>query len=324
MRAVRYHEGGGPSVLQLEEVDRPTAGAGEVLVDVRAASANPVDAKRRAAGGGPLPKTSGSDFAGVVEAVGPDVSAFAPGDRVCGTGLHTSRFEGGSFADAVVAPTDVLTPLPDGVGFEEGAAVALVGVTAWLGLLEYGGLAPTDRCLVHGGTGGVGHVAVQLAAAVGAHTVTTASPDRTRTAEAFGADAAVDYARGDLLETVRSRATDGYDVIFDHRAGEYFTFDLEAAAFDGTVVLYGGLDGEVELAHAALSKGLTVEVMSMSNLATAPDFPTIAGVLRRVLELVDDGTIAPEIARRYELAEASEAHRAVMEDSFVGKLLVVP
>lgn len=95
MKAVRYHEAGDPSVLRVDDVDRPEPGPNELLVDVRAASINPTDAKRRMRGTGPLPKTTGSDFAGVVEAVGADVSAFVPGERVCGTGLHTTRFRQG-------------------------------------------------------------------------------------------------------------------------------------------------------------------------------------------------------------------------------------
>ena len=130
MRAARYHEAGDPSVLRVEDVDRPEPGPGELLVAVRAASVNPTDAKRRAAGRGTLPKTTGSDLAGVVEAVGEDVTGWAVGDRVCGTGLHTERFQQGSFAEYVAVPTDVVAPLPEGVTFDDGAAIALVGVTA--------------------------------------------------------------------------------------------------------------------------------------------------------------------------------------------------
>lgn len=324
MRAVRYHSGGDPDVLRIDVVDRPSPAPDEVLVAVRAASINPTDAKRRQRGTGPTPKTTGSDFAGVVEAVGDAVTGFAPGDRVCGTGLHTTRFRQGSFADYVAVPTDVVAPLPDGVPFEDGAAVALVGVTAWRGLVDHAGLEPADTCLVHGGTGGVGHVAVQLASLLRAHTTTTAHPDRMTAAEGFGADAVVSYERADLLEAVREVSERGYDVIFDHHTSEYFTFDIEAAAFDGTIVHYGNVGGEVELPPTALRNNLTMQVMTMSNLATSTELPSVASVLRRVLDLVDRGALAPEIARTYDLTEAAEVHRAIMEDSFVGKLVVLP
>jgi len=324
MRAVRYHDAGDPSVLQIDQVDRPTPAPDELLVEIRAASINPTDAKRRMRGTGPLPKTTGSDFAGVVREVGRDVAEFDVGDRVCGTGLHPTRFQQGSFAEYVSVPVDIVTFLPDAISFEDGAAVALVGVTAWRGLIDHAGLEPADSCLVHGGTGGVGHVSVQLSNAIQAHTVATASPERRRTAEEVGADVAVSYEHEGLLEAVLDHADGGYDVIFDHRSSDYFTFDIDVAAFGGRIVLYGGLGGQVELAQAALRNNLTIQAMTMSNLATHSELPSVASVLQRVLKLVDRDSLAPRIARTYDLEEATEAHRAILEDSFVGKLVVVP
>lgn len=325
MRAVRYHEFGDPDVLEVEDVPVPTPERSEVIVAVRAASVNPTDARRRHEGAAELPKTTGSDFAGVVEAVGDEVTAFAVGDRVCGTGLHTTRFQQGSFAEYVAVPTDIVTPLPGDVSFEAGAAVALVGVTAWRALCDHAGLRPTETCFVHGGTGGVGHVAVQLAARIGAQTVCSAgSADAHRAAENFGADHVVGYDDPALLEAALAAAPDGFDVVLDHRVNDYFTFDMEAAAFDGRLVHYGGTVGTVEHAPVGLHKNLTTHQMTMSNLATRPELPTIASVLRRVIDLVDSGSIQPAIARRYDLEEAPEVHRAIVEDSFVGKLVVVP
>lgn len=324
MRAVRYHEAGEPSVLELETVDHPTVSENEILVEVRAASVNPTDAKRRARGAGPLPKTTGSDFAGVVRETGSNVNEFEEGDRVCGTGLHTTRFHQGSFAEFVTVPADVITHLPESVSFKEGAAVALVGVTAWMGLVDRGGLKPTDNCLVHGGTGGVGHVAVQLADAVESNTMTTASPERQRIAAKFGADAVFPYDHDELFGALQDASPRGFDVVFDHRAHDHFGGDLEVAAFEGRIVLYGGVDGRVDLAKRALFENLSIHAMTMSNLATRPELPSIASRLRRVLELVERGIISPSIARTYSFDEAREAHRAVLEDSFVGKLVVVP
>lgn len=325
MQAVRYHERGEPSVLQLEDVERPEPAPSEIVVSIRAASVNATDAKRRANGIGPLPKTTGSDFAGVIEAVGENVDRYECGDRVCGTGLHTNRFQQGSFAEYVAAPTDIVAPLPDGVSFEQGAAVALVGVTAWRAIVDHAALEPTETCLVHGGTGGVGHIAVQLASLLRATVVATAgSVDSRRAAERFGADAVFDYARDDLLDVVTARAERGYDVILDHCVHDYFTFDLEAAAFDARIVHYGGVHGTVENSPAGLQKSVTIQVMTMSNLATRESFPSVSSVLGPVLGLVDRGAIEAEIARTYGLEDAADAHRDLMEDSFVGKLLVLP
>lgn len=326
MRAVRYHEAGGPDILQVDTVDRPSVGPGELLVSVEAASLNPTDAKRRANGVGPLPKTIGSDFAGVVEETDAAVSEFAPGDRVCGTGLHTTRFQQGSCADYVTVPTDVVAPLPAKVTFQEGAAVALVGVTAWRALLDHAEIRPTETCLVHGGTGGVGHVAVQLADSLNATVVATVGSETAREAAArFGADEVLSYDRDhEALQKAITDSVGPIDVVLDHRVHEYFTFDLEVAAFDGRIIQYSSLDGSVEHSGAALRKNLTIQGMTMSNLATRESLPTVASVLEPVLELVARGELVPVIAKSYSLEEAAEAQRSLMSDSFIGKLLVEP
>ncbi|MUV86980.1 zinc-binding dehydrogenase [Natronomonas sp. CBA1123] len=321
MRAVRYHEAGDPSVLSVEDVDRPTPKADEVLVVVRAASINPTDAKRRKWGPKHLPKTTGSDFAGVVESVGDDVTAFEAGDRVCGTGLHTDRFQQGSFAEYVAVPTDIVATLPEEVSFEAGAAAALAGVTAWRALIDHAGLEPAETCFVHGGTGGVGHLAVQLSAALGADTMTTVgSEDAERAATAFGADTVLRYDDPDLRDAVDRPA----DVVLDHRIGEYLGFDIDIAAFGGRIVQYAGEDGPFEGVREGRGKNLALHMMNMSNLASRPDTPRIAEPLSSVLKLVARGDLDPRIHHRYELEEAAEMHRAILEDSFVGKLVVTP
>lgn len=322
MRAVRYHKTGSPSVLSVDTVSQPTPRSDDVLVSVRAASINPTDAKRRNRGSGPVPKTTGSDFAGVVAEVGSDVTAFSPGDRVCGTGLHTKRFHQGSFAEYVSVPVDVVAPLPKSVSFEDGAAIALVGVTAWQALIENAGLRPTETCLVHGGTGGVGHVLVQLASFLGAYTVTTVGSTMAEQAVTdLGADAAFRYDNPDLLEAVGGQTDAGYDVITDHRVHEYFDFDIEAAAFGGRIVHYGGSEATVRYPRTGRGKDISIHMLSMSNLSRRDDTPRVSTHLRRVLGLVESGAIEPVIARTYDFEDAAEMHRAVIDDSFVGKLV---
>lgn len=325
MKAVRYHEHGEPSVLRVEEVEQPAPGPTDILVEVRAASVNPTDAKRRASGNTMLPKTTGSDFAGVVKTVGEQVSEYVPGDCVCGTGLHTTRFQQGSFAEYVAVPTDVVASLPDELSFKEGAAIALVGVTAWWTLVDIADLEPTEACLIHGGTGGVGHVATQLACLSKATVVVTAGSEKShRAAAEFGADAVVDYRRTDLLEAVMAYADRGFDVILDSRVYEYFTFDLEAAAFDARIIHYGGVRGTVHNSPAGLQKNVTIDLITMSNLVTHDEYPDVSAILEKVLELARRDVLNVAIARTYSLDEAVEAHRAVLEDSFVGKLVVLP
>ena len=318
MRAVRYHDHGGPEVLQLDDVAMPDPGPDEVLVSVHAAGVNPVDTYFRAGAYSPgsLPWIPGSDLAGVVETTGEGVSRLHPGDRVFGTGLGRDR--PGTYAEACVAPESLLAPLPDGVDFTEGAALALVGVTAWRALIDHAGLEPAERCLVHGGAGGVGHVAVQLAAAVGAETTATAAPAYHNRLAGLGADRVLDYDREDLAEAVAKAG--GPDVILDHRCDDYLGLDAEVAAHAARIVGIGQTDPAVTLPAfaAARAKELQLYLMSMFNT------PDIGAVLRRLGRLADAGVLTAAVERVFDLDDAAEAQRAVLEESFLGKLVLEP
>ena len=323
MYAVRYHEAGGPEVLQYESIDRPEPGHGEVLVEIEAAAVNPVDAKLRAGSDPGAPKTTGSDLAGVVVEVGEGVAGFEPGDRVFATGLHTGRFTGGSFAEFAAVPTDLLALLPEAVGFEAGAGVALVGVTAWRALVDHAGVTPGESTFVHGGNGGVGHVAVGLADAMGVSAVCTARPEYHDALEGLGAERVIDYGREDLLEAARE-ATGGADVVLDHMPDEYIEADVEIAGIGGDVVIIAGEETTFPTTFPARSKELDIHMMSMSNLSRHPGMPDIAPILEALAELVADDRLEVVIDRTYPLEDGAEAHRAVMEESVLGKVLVVP
>ncbi len=318
MRAVRYHEHGGPETLRVDEIDRPEPGEGEVLVRVRAAGVNPVDTYFREGSYEPpgLPMIPGSDLAGEVAAVGDGVTGFAEGDRVFGTGLGNDRQ--GTYAEYAAAPSDLLARLPDGIDFREGAAVALVGVTAWRALVHHAGLDPAETCLVHGGSGGVGHVAVQLAAAAGATVVTTASPEYHDRLADLGADAVLDYARDDLADAVGEAGEP--DAVLDHRLDDYLQFDADVAAQDARIVGIGNTQPEAGFSNvpAARAKELRIHLMSMYN---TPDF---GAVLDRLATLMEAGEIVPDVARTYGLDEAADAQRDVMNESVFGKLVVEP
>ncbi len=323
MYAVRYHEAGGPEVLEYESIDEPEPGHGEVLVEIEAAAVNPVDAKIRAGVDPESPKTTGSDLAGVVAEVGNGVTEYEVGDRVFATGLHTDRFTGGSFAEMAVVPTDLLAHLPEGVGFEEGAAVALVGVTAWRALVDHADVTPGETVFVHGGNGGVGHVAVGLANAMGASVVTTARPEYHEPLEALGAETVIDYGRDDLREAVKA-ATEGADTVLDHMPDRYIEFNVDVAAMEGDIVIIAGGETTFPATSPARSKELDVHMMSMSNLSTRPELPNIGPILEQLAELMVDGRLGVEIDRTYSLEEGAEAHRTVIEESVLGKILVVP
>jgi NADPH2:quinone reductase len=317
MRAVRYHEHGGPEVLQVEDVPRPEPGHGELLVGVEAAGVNPVDTYFRE-GAYPLPGlpwTPASDVAGTVEAVGDGVSGFDPGDRVFATGL--GREHQGTCAEYVTVPEGLAASLPDACSFEEGAAVALVGVTAWQALVHHGGVEPGERVLIHSGSGGVGHVAVQLAAAAGARVTTTAAPAYHDHLNQLGAEAVLDYDREDLADAVAAEGAP--QLVLDTMADRYFELDGEVAARGATIV---GIGNEAATAPVPMGPGkfkdLRFQTMSMFNAADT------GAVLDRLATLMTAGDVVPEVARTYDLDATADAQRDVLEESFLGKLVVRP
>ena len=318
MHAVRYHEYGGREVLEVEEVSRPEPGRGSVVLAVEAAAVNPVDTYFRTGSYEPaaLPWIPGSDVAGVVDAVGEDVDSFAVGDRVFATAL--GKDEPGTCAEYVEVPVDKLARLPDGIDYESGAALALVGVTAWQSLIDACDLRPADTVLVHGGSGGVGHIAVQLAAGTGARVTATASTGYHDRLRQLGADDVFDYRRDDLAEAVLDAGAP--DVILDHRLDEYLSFDAEVAAHGADIAAIGNDAPTATFADVPRCRGKALSVHHVSMFNTE----SIGSVLERLASLAADSELQPIIARRYSLDNVEEAHRAVLEDSYLGKLAVIP
>lgn len=228
IRAIRLHEHGGPDVLTLDEVERPEPGPGEVRIDAEAIGVNPVDTYFRA-GDYPVPElpfVPGSDVAGTVSAVGQRVDRFDVGDRVYATGLGNGR--SGTYAEACLAPAEFVAPLPESVSAADGAALSLVGMTAWQAFVEHAAVEPGETVLIHGASGGVGHIAVQLAATMGGHVVATASERYHEQLADLGADVTVDYRSDDLEE--RIEATEAPSVILDTRFDESCSFRFLGAS----------------------------------------------------------------------------------------------
>jgi NADPH2:quinone reductase len=321
MRAVRYHEHGGTDVLQVEEVETPEPGRGEIRIAVEAVGVNPVDTYFREGAYEPpeLPMIPGSDLAGIVDAVGEGVEDFAEGDRVFGTGLGNDRQ--GTCAEQVLAPVDRIARLPRSISFAEGAAGALVGVTAWRALIDHAGLDPAESCLVHGGSGGVGHVAVQLGNAVGATVLTTASETYHDRLRSLGAASVFDYRREDLSAAVADAAggeREGVDAILDHRLDQYLQFDATVAATGCRVAGIGNTIPEAGFEDVAAARAAELELHLMSMYNT----PDMSSVLADLARLMERGDVLPDVAQSYGLDDVAEAQRAVAEDSFFGKLIV--
>ena len=320
MRAVRFHEHGDESVLQVDDVDRPDPAPEEVLVEVAAAGVNPVDTYFREGSYEPygLPAIPGVDAAGTAAAVGEAVEGIAAGDEVFATGLSGAM--PGGYAEFVAVPADRIAVLPDGADLVAAGGAGVAAVTAWRALVQHATLRPAETALIHGGSGGVGHAAVQVAAASGAHVIATAAEGYHDEVAALGADAVLDYNRGDLAEAVVDAADgDGVDVIVDHRLDEYLGFDAEVAAQGCRVVGIGENDPQIGFpqSSAARGKDLNLQLMSMFNT------PSLADALADVASLWGED-ITIEVAHSYGLEGAAEAQRAVMTDSFLGKLVIEP
>ncbi|MFW6448345.1 MAG: NADPH:quinone reductase [Halobacteriota archaeon] len=321
MRAVTLHEHGGPEALAVEEVDRPEPNPHELLIEVEAAGVNPVDTYFRDGSYEPvgLPFTPGVDFAGTVVETGEHAGDFDPGDAVFGVGIGNAQYQG-AYAEFAVVPASRTVQRPPGVAADEAGAAGVVACTAWRALLDHADLGPAESCLVHGGSGGVGHAAVQLAAAVHANVLATAAPEYHEAVADLGADVVLDYGRDDLAEAVLEASGGGVDVVLDHRLEEYLQFDADVAATGARVVGIGENRPDPGFTNdgAARSKDVNYQFMSLFNT------PDLRVPLRVVGDLMARGALSIEIARRYDLEEADEAQRAVMEESFLGKLVIEP
>ncbi|RDI72689.1 NADPH:quinone reductase [Halopelagius longus] len=316
MRAVRIHEHGDADVLRVDDTESPDPEPGQVLVDVEAVGVNPVDTYFRE-GEYPvphLPFVPGSDLAGTV--VGDGVERFEAGDRVFGTGLGNGM--SGTYAEEVAAPADFLAHVPDGVSFEDAAALALVGTTAWQAFVHHAKVEPAETVLVHGGNGGVGHVAVQLAETMGARVLATASEEFHDDVRALGADEVFDYRRNDLADAVL--AAGAPDVILDTHMDRYLQFNANVAATDGRIIGIGNDTAEGGFTDIGVTKGkeLRYQFMTMYNTAEKD------AVLTRLGSLLERGEVEPVVHETYALEDAVEAQRTVLEESFLGKVVLVP
>lgn len=325
MRAVQYHEHGDADVLTLDTIDRPEPAADQVLARIEAASINPIDTYIRGGAVSPpsgLPHVGGSDFAGVVEAVGEDVTEFEPGDRVFATGL--GLFSPGTYAEYTVAPASQLAPLPEGVPFRDAAGAAMAFATSWRALITRGELELGDVALVHGASGGVGHAAVQVADDAGATVIGTARDgDPADLARSKGADTVVDYRSETLGDDITEAANGrGVDVVFEPHADAHLEANLTSLARGGRIVVIGeenpitidgGLSMEAKMADA--------DFRFMSLMASADDQ---APILTRVGERLADGIYTVEIDSAFGLDELPEAHRELMSSGTLGKIVIDP
>jgi NADPH:quinone reductase len=329
MRAIEIRETGGPAVLQAVERPTPTlSGPTDVLVRLMAAGVNPVDTKLRSRGPlvpDGLPMVLGCDGAGVVEAVGPEVTGLTAGDAVwlCHGGLGGPV---GNYAEYILADAIAVRPKPGTLGFTEAAAAPLVLITAWEALFDRAGLTAGQTVLIHAGAGGVGHVAIQLARIAGARVAATvSSPEKASFAHELGAEYTINYREEDLVQAVMDwTAGRGVDIGFDTVGPEVFRRTIPAMAHYGSLItiLDPGPDQDFKEAR---NRNLRIgfELMLTPMLRELPEARAHqAEILDRCAEYIDRGDLRIEVAETFPLEQAAEAHRRIEEGHTRGKLVL--
>jgi putative PIG3 family NAD(P)H quinone oxidoreductase len=323
VRAVVITTSGGPEVLSLQEVPDPVPGEGEVLVEVTAAGVNPADVMQRMGFYPPPPGASaypGLECSGRITQVGPGVSGWQVGDSVC------ALMAGGGYAELVAVPAGQLLPIPDGVSLADAAALPEVACTVHASVFGQAGLAPGEVLLVHGGAGGIGTMAIQLAKARGATVACTAGSaaklDRCRE---LGADHAISYRDEDFVTAVKDfTGGRGADVILDIVGAPYLARNIDALATSGRLVQISVRDGaraEIDLG-VLMRKRITIYASTLRARPVPEKTVIVSAVRDQVWPLVASGQVAPVIDRTLPLAEAAQAHRLIEDGGHVGKVLL--
>jgi NADPH:quinone reductase-like Zn-dependent oxidoreductase len=305
IRKVRFHRFGGPDVLRVEEVEPSMPDARQVLVSVKAASVNPVDFKIRSGKYPPvqedrLPYTPGRDVSGIVEKCGPQATRFKVGDEVVGM----VGIAGGGYAEKAVLDEAATARKPQEIDHVHSSAIPLAGQTGWQGLFRYGQLKAGQTVLIHGGSGGVGHFAVQFAKAKGARVLTTVSTDSLEFARTLGADVVIDYKTQRFEDLARD-----LDMVFDLVDGETRERSWKLLK-KGGVLVTTLTDPSQETAAQYGVRAMRYTVESDGN------------ELAEILSLVTSGRVKPHVQQTYPLKDAAQAMNSVEQGHSVGKIVL--
>jgi NADPH:quinone reductase-like Zn-dependent oxidoreductase len=333
MRAVVIIAHGSYDVLQVQERPDPVCGPGQVRLEVKAAGVNFADVMARLGLYPDAPKTPcvvGYEVSGVVAEIGEGVDQLAVGDRV----MAGTQF--GGYAEQVVVPAGDVVPLPDGLSFEQGAAIPVNYATAWAGLLGYGSLREGDRVLVHAAAGGVGIAATQIARRYGAQVWGTSSPSKHDAIRGFGVQHPLDYTRKGW-----ERGLPSFDLIMDAVGGESLRRSYRMLRAGGRVVAFGAssvVSGEKRSLLTAAPQALRMlrgfnlmdqmgdskTVIGLNMLTLWKDRGTLEPWVTPLLDLMADGTIEPVVSDAVPFERAGEAHRILTERRNIGKVVLVP
>lgn len=320
MRAVVAAGTGGPEVLSVGEVPEPTPAPGEVVVDVVATAVNRADTLQRQGFYPPPPGASdtiGLECSGRISALGEGVEGWSVGDEVC------ALLAGGGYAERVAVPVGQVMPVPGGVSLVEAAALPEVAATVWSNVFMTAHLARGERFLVHGGAGGIGTMAIQLAAARGAEVLATGgSPDKLELCRSLGATRAISYRDEDFVEVLEE--VGGADVILDNMGAKYLGRNVAALATGGRLVIIGmqgGAKGELDI-NALLRKRASVTATSLRARPLEEKAAICCGVVENVWPLVAAGQVRPIVENTMPLEDVAKAHRLMDEGGHSGKIVL--
>jgi putative PIG3 family NAD(P)H quinone oxidoreductase len=322
VRAVEITRPGPPEVLAWSEVPDPVAGAGEVLVEVAATAVNRADVMQREGHYPPPPGASaylGLECSGRIAAMGPDVAGWEIGQEVC------ALLAGGGYAELVAVPVGQLMPVPRGLDLVQAAALPEVACTVWSMVFDRGRLLPGEAILIHGGTSGIGTIAIQLAARHGARVFATAgSAAKLQICRDLGADVAVNYREDDFVEVVAAETEGGVDVVLDNMGAKYLARNLAALGREGRLVILGfqgGTKAEIDLT-TVMTKRLTVTAAGLRAQTIAAKAAVVSSTMAFVWPQLESGDVRPVIDRVFPIADVAAAHRYVDEGTHVGKVVL--
>ncbi|MGV9352451.1 NAD(P)H-quinone oxidoreductase [Streptomyces misionensis] len=324
MHAITIPEPGGPEALVWDEVPDPVPGEGEVLVEVVAGAVNRADILQRQGFYDPPPGASpypGLECSGRIAALGPGVSGWAVGDEVC------ALLSGGGYAQKVAVPAGQLLPVPQGVDLAQAAALPEVVCTVWSNVFMVAHLRPGETLLVHGGSSGIGTMAIQLAKALGAKVAVTAgTKEKLERCAELGADILINYREQDFVAEIKEATGGaGADVILDNMGAKYLDRNIQALAVNGRLAIIGmqgGAKGELNIG-ALLSKRAAVSATSLRARPLGEKASIVAAVREHVWPLLAAGHVRPVVDRALPMPEAAQAHRVVEESGHIGKVLLL-
>ena len=325
MRAVVITEPGGPEVLQWLDVPDPVAGPGEVVIEVAAGGVNRADLMQRQGFYPPppgAPPYPGLECSGRVRSVGEGVTGWQPGDEVC------ALLSGGGYAEQVAVPQGQLMPVPGSVGVITAAAFPETACTVYANVFSLARLAEGEMLLVHGGSGGIGTMAIQLAKASGARVACTAgSPRKLARCRELGADVAIDYRTEDFVAAVRDATGGaGADVILDIMGASYLARNLAALTTGGRLVVIGrqgGSRAEIDLG-VLQAKRASLHATTLRARPAEEKAAVVAAVRANVWPLISAGRVTAVIDRELPMSQAAQAHQVMADGDHIGKILLVP